>query len=189
MKGGLVGKILGNAVIKNLSIVYEDASFVANQDDGGGYGVFGYMTNGSPEIRNCYIERTNNVQARASVYGLMARPNGRLILHNTVVYGFNCTLDATWFSKTNISSASTNAYVICGRSALTGFGMSANFTKVYTDGWGQPYDSNGNKLFVPLADVADVNSFNEYWNKEESISWKGADDMTFSAVISTVNEK
>ena len=181
MQGGLVGKILGNAVIKNLSIIYEDASFVANKDDGGGYGVFGYMTNGSPEIRNCYIERTNNVQARASVYGLMARPNGKLILHNTVVYGFNCTLDATWFSKTNISSASTNAYVICGRSALTGFGMSANFTKVYTDGWGQPYDSNGNKLFVPLADVADASGFDgNYWNKETNISWKGADDMAVS---------
>ena len=181
MKGGLVGKILGNAVIKNLSIVYEDASFVANQDDGGGYGVFGYMTNGSPEIRNCYIERTNNVQARASVYGLMARPNGRLILHNTVVYGFNCTLDATWFSNTYISSASTNAYLICGRAALTGFGMSANFTKVYTDGWGQPYDTNGNKLFVPLADVADASGFdNNYWNKETNISWKGAEDVAVS---------
>ena len=182
MKGGLVGKILGNAVIKNLSVVYEDASFVANQDDGGGYGVFGYMTNGSPEIRNCYIERTNNVQARASVYGLMARPNGRLILHNTVVYGFNCTLDATWFSNTYISSASTNAYLICGRAALTGFGMSANFTKVYTDGWGQPYDTNGNKLFVPLADVADASGFdNNYWSKEnDKLTWKGAEDVAVS---------
>ena len=181
MKGGLVGMILGNAVIKNLSVIYSDESYVSQNE--GGNGVFGYMTNGSPEIRNCYIERTNNNYQRASVFGLMGKPNAKLILHNTLVYGFNCNHDATWWDNAWISSASTNAYLICGRSGAAGFGMSTNFTKVYTDGSGQPYDTNGGKICVPMTDVKDASGFDDsYWSKEnDKITWKGADDMAVSA--------
>ena len=45
MSGALVGQILGYATIKNLSVIYEDATSTY-------YGVFGYMTNCNPVIEN-----------------------------------------------------------------------------------------------------------------------------------------
>ena len=61
--------------------------------------------------------------------------------------------------------------------------QAAGFTKVYENGSGLPYDTKDNKKVVALADVTDVNGFNEYWNKETNISWKGATaDMDVSSV-------
>jgi hypothetical protein len=46
-----------------------------------------------------------------------------------------------------------------------------------------PYDTNGGKKVVALADVADASGFDgNYWNKESNISWKGAADMAVSSV-------
>ena len=177
--GGLVGLVLGNATIKNLAVIYEDASFIS-QAEGGGYGVFGYITNGSPEIRNCYIERTNNIASRSSVFGIMARPNAKLILHNTVVNAYRVTNDCTWWSTTTncISSASTNAYVIHGRANAATQTMAANFTKVYTDAI-----ENGS-LDVPLADIEDASGFDDnYWYKENGkLIWNGFERVTISWV-------
>ena len=183
MKGGLVGLVLGNAVIKNLRVIYKDASFIS-QAEGGGYGVFGYVTNGYPEIRNCYIERTENLDSRSSVYGIMARPNGKLILHNTVVYGFNVKNNCSWWSNCWINETSTNAYVVCGRSNmadLEAMSMSKNFTKVYTNGDGTANQSRA----VSLADVTDPSGFDDaYWSKDGSIDWKGAGNSVLYTAVS-----
>jgi hypothetical protein len=61
--------------------------------------------------------------------------------------------------------------------------QAAGFTKVYENGSGLPYDTNGGKKVVALADVADASGFDgNYWNKESNISWKGAADMAVSSV-------
>ncbi len=170
MSGGLVGLVLGNATIKNIAVIYEDASFIS-QDEGGGYGAFGYITNGAPVIENSYIERTNNVASRSSVLGIMARPNAKLILRNTVVNAYYVPNDCTWWSNTKISASSTNAYVIHGRANAAAQGMVANFTKVYTDAI-----ENGSKE-VLLSEIADASGFdNAYWYKENGkLIWKGFD--------------
>lgn len=169
--GGLVGMILGNAVIKDLSIIFEDATSTH-------YGVFGYMTNGAPEIRNCYIEQTNNHFKRTTVYGVIARANGKLRLHNTVVYGYNFGLDNTSWTNVHLNVNSSNAYVIHARSGANSFVISTNFTKVINDGI-----ENGARELA-LSEIADVSGFNEYWNKENGVlTWKGAADMVFSSVV------
>ena len=184
VSGGLVGWFIGNGTIQNLEVIFEDATTTH-------YGVFGYMANGVATIKNCNIQQTNNHYQKTTTFGIMGRPRGKLILQNVIVYGFNSNHANTYNGEASapISANSTNAYVICARSGADAYPQAAGFTKIYTNGSGEPYDTRDNKKFVPLADVADVNSFNEYWNKEEGISWKGADDMKFSMVISTVNEK
>ncbi len=181
-KGGLVGMVLGNATIKNLAVVYADSSFVSSNE--GGNGVFGYITNGAPVIDNCYIERTNNNYQRASVFGIMGKPNAKLVVKNTLVYGFNCNHDATWWTPAYIAPTSENVYLICGRSTADTFVMATNFTKVYTNGSGDPNDTKDGKKIVPLADIEDASGFNgNYWNKDTNVSWKGLSDMTFASVI------
>ena len=168
MSGGLAGLVLGNAVIKNLAVIYEDASFIS-QAEGGGYGVFGYITNGSPEIRNCYIERTNNVASRSSVLGLMARPNVKLILRNTVVYGFYVPNDATWWNNTWICEASVNAYAIGIREGRDAQQQMTNFTKVFVD----TYEDGSREVL--LSEIEDASGFDDnYWYKENGkLIWKG----------------
>ncbi|MBQ7912225.1 MAG: DUF4838 domain-containing protein [Clostridia bacterium] len=177
MSGGLVGLVLGNATIQNIAVIYEDGSFIS-QSEGGGYGVFGYITNGSPVIKNSYIERTNNVSSRSTVWGIMARPNGKLQLNNTVVNGYRVPNDCTWWSNTVISSASTNAYVIHGRANAASQGMATNFTKVYTDAI-----ENGS-LEVLLSDIEDASGFDDrYWSKEGGkLIWKGFETVNVSWV-------
>ena len=178
MKGGLVGKVLGNAVIKNLGVIYSDESFVSTANDGGGYGVFGYITNGAPEIRNCYIERTNNNFQKTSVFGIMARPNNKLIMHNTVVYGFNISNESAYWSNMFISSASTNVYLIHARGAAATWTHIQNFTKAFCDGI-----ENGSRE-VLLSEIADNSGFdNNYWYKENGkLIWKGLETVTVSWV-------
>ena len=169
--GGLVGMILGNAVVQNLGIIFEDATST-------GYGIFGYMTNGAPEIRNCYIEQTNNHFKRTTVYGLMARCNGKLRLHNTVVYGYNISMDNTSWSNVNLNDNSSNAYVIHARSGANNFAISKNFTKVFNDGL-----ENGSR-HVLLSEIADARGFdNNYWYKKDGkLIWKGLDVVNVSWV-------
>ena len=174
--GALVGMFLADdAVIQNLAIVFEDLTSTK-------YGIFGMRPNGTPEIRNCYIERTNNV-GNVSTFGLMHRPMGKLVLYNTVVYGFNVKNDNTQNSDAAISDTSTNAYVVCGRSNAATQAQAANFTKVYTDGYGEPYDTDSARKVVPLADITDASGFNDdYWSKETNLAWKGAADMAVNCV-------
>ena len=177
MKGGLVGLILGNATIKNLAVIYEDASFIS-QGEGGGYGAFGYYACGAPVIDNCYIERTNNVASRSSVFGIMGRPNTRLVVKNSVVYGFNVPNDCTWWTNNTISAASTNVYVIHGRANAASQTMATNFTKVYTDA----LEDGSRELLLP--EIIDVNSFDgNYWYKENGkLIWKGLETVSITWV-------
>ncbi len=159
--GGLVGMILGNAVIKNLSVIFEDATSTH-------YGVFGYMTNGAPEIRNCYIQQTNNNYQRTTFWGIMARPNGKLRLHNTVVFGSNIGFDTTW-TNPNMNATSSNAFVIWARATATSFAIAANFTEVSTSG-------------ALTSDLSVLDS--NYWTTTDNKpSWKQKGDMVFSSVI------
>ena len=168
MSGGLVGMVLGNAVIKNIRIVYEDGTYDSTTKKGG-YGVFGYITNGSPEIRNSYIERTNNLYHQGSVFGIMARPNTKLILHNTAVHANTTSNASGWYSNMWISSASTNAYLIYARSNATGWSNVTNFTEVTTT----------NTLTNNLSSF-DTN----YWRTDNNkLDWKGLADMSFSSVV------
>ncbi len=177
MSGGLVGLVLGNATIKNLGVIYEDASFIS-QAEGGGYGVFGYITNGYPEIRNCYIERTKNISSRSSVYGIMARPNGKLILHNTVVYGYYVNNDCTWWNPNPnyIHEDSTNAYLVNSRNAS--HTMAKNFTKVFAD------DIWEGSRHVALSEIENADGFDSnYWYKENgSLIWSGYEVCTVTWV-------
>ncbi len=177
MSGGLVGLILGNATIKNLAVIYEDASFIS-QAAGGGYGAFGYYACGAPVIDNCYIERTNNVASRSSVFGIMARPNTRLIVKNSVVYGFNVPNDCTWWTNNTISASSTNVYVIHGRANAASQTMATNFTKVYTDAI-----ENGSRDIL-LSEIADESAFDkDYWYKDNGkLIWKGLEIVNVSWV-------
>ena len=160
--GGLVGMILGNAVIKNLSVIFEDATSTH-------YGVFGYLTNGAPEIRNCYIQQTNNHYQRTTLWGIMARPNGKLRLHNTVVFGSNIAFDNTSWSTTNMNENSSNAFVIWARSGSDAFGIAKNFTEISTSG-------------ALTSDLSVLDS--KYWSTTDNKpSWKQATDKVFSAVI------
>ena len=188
--GALVGMILGNATIQNMAILYADDSVVWKTVDGaqkwasGGYGVFGYITHSSPRIENCYIESTKNHFQRSTVYGLMYRPEAKLILENTVVYGFNTNQNASWNANSFISSESKNAYVVCARPNMDNtatYTMSKNFTKVYANGSGYPYDTEARKV-VPMADIADASKFNDCWSKETNLTWKGLDDMQVAKV-------
>ena len=188
--GALVGMILGNATIQNMAILYADDSVVWKTVNGeqkwasGGYGVFGYITHSSPAIENCYIERTNNHFQKSTVYGLMYRPEAKLILRNTVVYGFNTNQNASWNANSFISSESKNAYVVCARSGMDNtatYTMSKNFTKVYANGSGYPYDTEARKV-VAMADITDASKFNDCWSKETNLTWKGADDMQVANV-------
>ncbi|MBQ3572796.1 MAG: InlB B-repeat-containing protein, partial [Clostridia bacterium] len=179
VSGGLVGLVLGNATIKNLAVIYEDASFIS-QDEGGGYGVFGYVTNGAPVIDNCYIERINTVNSRSSVLGIMARPNGRLVLKNTVVYGYNVQNNCSWWGEevNCISKDSVNAYAIHNRANTATQTMLRNFTKVFDDGiW------EGSRE-VLLSEIADARGFNDaYWHKENGkLIWKGIEIATINWV-------
>ena len=168
MSGGLVGMVLGNAVIKNIRIVYEDGTYDSTTKKGG-YGVFGYITNGSPEIRNSYIERTNNLYHQGSVFGIMARPNTKLILHNTAVHANTTSNASGWYSNMWISSASTNAYLIYARANATGWSNVTNFTEVTTT----------NTLTNNLSSF-DTN----YWRTDNNkLDWKGLADMSFSSVV------
>jgi hypothetical protein len=192
MKGSLLGYYLSTATIKNIAIYFEDNTLEKDSANKfiGGYGIFGFRSMGESVIENCYIELKNNHYEKLNTFGLMARPFGKLTLRNTLVYGFNNNqVNTYWGDSAAINANSTNAYVICGRAGADTYPQAVGFTKVYTNGSGQPYDTKDGKVCVPVADVADVTSFNEYWNKEENVSWKGAEDMVFPAVISTVNEK
>ena len=161
-KGGLVGMVLGNAVIKNLGVIYEDATDTY-------YGAFGYITNGYPEIRNCYIEKTNNHYQAWSVFGIMSRPNAKLVLLNTVVYGYNTSNNSAKNDKMWISPASANAYIIHAREGATSYVNVQNFTKVFNDGL-----QDGSRD-VLLSEIADPSGFDDnYWNKENGkLIWKG----------------
>ena len=160
--GGLVGLVLGNATIKNIAVIYNDATTTY-------YGAFGYITNGAPVIDNCYIERTNNTYQSWSVFGIMSRPNAKLILKNTVVYGYNISQNCEKNSNMWINSASTNAYLIHARTGATGWVNVQNFTKVFNDGI-----ENGSRE-VLLSEIEDASGFNNnYWYKENGkLIWKG----------------
>ena len=177
MSGGLVGLIIGNGTIKNLAVIYEDASFIS-QNEGGGYGAFGYFVCGAPVIDNCYIERTNNVASRSSVFGIMGRPNTRLVVKNSVVYGFNVPNDCTWWTNNTISASSTNVYVIHGRTNAASQTMATNFTKVYTDA----LEDGSREVLIP--EIIDVNSFDDnYWYKENGkLIWKGLETVSITWV-------
>ena len=166
MSGSLVGMVLGNAVIKNIYIKYEDCTYDSATRKGG-YGVFGYMTNGAPEIRNSYIERTNNLYHQGSVFGIMARPNAKLILHNTAVHANNTSNTSGWYSNMWINETSTDAYLIYARAAATGWVNVTNFTEVTTT----------NTL------TSDLSTFDtNYWTTDNNqLNWKGLADMAVSA--------
>ena len=168
--GGLVGMILGNGAIENLGIIFEDATSTK-------YGVFGYITSGAPEIRNCYIEQTNNHYAKTTNFGVMGRPSGKLRLHNTVVYGFNIGMDDA-LGATTLNETSSNAYVIHARSGATGFAIATNYTKVINDGI-----ENGSRELA-LTEIEDASAFNDaYWNKENGkLVWKGLEMVTVTWV-------
>ncbi len=172
-KGGLLGLILGNAVIKNTGFIFEDLTPTK-------YGLFGYMAVGAPEIRNCYIEQANNNYGGINTYGIMAQPLGRLVLHNTVVYGYNFSNQKANYwgeGKTPIAATSTNAYVIHARPAASGYVMSTNFTKVFNDGVDGARE-------VLLSEIADASGFNSYWSRDNSrLSWKGAETTVSYKVI------
>ncbi|MBQ7912224.1 MAG: InlB B-repeat-containing protein [Clostridia bacterium] len=181
LSGGLVGNILGGCTIKNLAVFFNDSTSTY-------YGVFGYMAmTAGPVIENCYIEQTNNHYQKRTTFGIMGRPLGRLILKNTVVYGFNNNHANNYNGEASapISTASTNAYVICGRAAVTPtLPQATGFTKVYDNGSGLPYDANDNKLYVPLADIADASGFNAYWSQaDDKLTWQGATDTTVYSVV------
>ena len=182
MKGALVGRVLGNAVIKNLGVIYEDCSYDGNDKFNTGHGVFGYITNGYPEIRNCYIERTNELYSRSSVYGIMARPNNKLTIHNSVIFGYNVKDDCTWWTDESngkfntINETSTNVYVIHARNVAPC--MSVNFTKVFDDAiW------EGSRE-VLLSEIADASGFDDnFWYKENGkLIWKGFETATITWV-------
>ena len=168
MSGGLVGLYIGNGTIKNLSVIYADETSTQ-------YGVFGYMTSGNPVIDNCYIERTNNKFQKWSVFGIMSRPNAKLTLKNTVVYGYNISTECAMNSNMWISASSTNAYLIHARANATGWVNVQNFTKVFNDGI-----ENGARE-VALSEIADNSGFNANWSKEDGkLTWKGSADMAVS---------
>ena len=161
MSGGLVGMVLGNAVIKNLGVIFEDATPTH-------YGIFGCVTCGAPEIRNCYIEQTNNHYQKTTTFGLMAKPNAKLRLHNTVVYGYNVGMDSNQGSV-GLNETSSNAYVIHGRAAANTWNIAGNFTKVINDGI-----ENGSRELA-LSEIADASTFDDnYWYKQDGkLIWKG----------------
>ncbi|MBQ7373677.1 MAG: DUF4838 domain-containing protein [Clostridia bacterium] len=173
--GGLVGLILGEATIKNVSVIFKDSSFIS-QAEGGGYGAFGYMTNGATVMENCYVERIVNIATRSSVFGIMARPENKLIVKNTLVYGYYVNNDCTWYSSNNsISPSSTNAFIIQARSNTTSMTMATNFT-VIAGQWEGPRE-------LALSQVSDASGFNDCWSKENDvISWKGTADSAVSCV-------
>ncbi len=188
-KGGLLGMYLGHATIKNASFIYADETLSKAgtkwAEGDGGYGLFGFRVMGNTVLDNCYFERTNNDYEKASVFGLVARTSGKLVLTNTVIYGFNYNYSASYYGDTDIkiSASSTNAYVVGGRSddkvKVESFAMSANFTKVYTNGTGSASDLRG----LPMADITDASGFNDCWNKETNLTWKGTADQEFSSVV------
>lgn len=168
--GGLVGMVLGNGAIENLGIIFEDATSTH-------YGVFGYITSGAPEIRNCYIEQTNNHFQKTTNFGVMGRPSGKLRLHNTVVYGFNVAMDNA-LGATTLNETSSNAYVIHARSGATGFAIATNYTKVINDGI-----ENGSRELA-LTEIVDASMFDDaYWSKEDGkLVWKGLEMVTVTWV-------
>ena len=169
--GGLVGMILGNATIKNLGVIFEDLTATK-------YGVFGYMTHGTPVIENCYIEQMNNHFGK-TVYGIMARPNIKLQLKNTVVYGFNISTDiATNYWSNAWLGASSNAYVIHARATANTFNIAKNFTKIFNDGI-----EDGSRE-VLLSEIADASGFDDnYWYKENGkLIWKGLETVNITWV-------
>ena len=170
MSGGLVGMVLGNATIKNLGIIFEDATATK-------YGVFGDITNGAPEISNCYIEKTNNSFTRTTNFGIMYRPNGGLRLHNTVVYGYNVTLDVN-ANTIKLNGTSSNAYVIHAPTQAKDFVMATNYTKVINDGI-----EDGSRE-VLLSEIADASGFDgKYWHKENGkLIWKGLEIVNITWV-------
>ena len=159
--GGLVGMVLGNGAIENLGVIFEDATSTH-------YGAFGYITSGAPEIRNCYIEQTNNHYMKTTAFGVMGRPSGKLRLHNTVIYGYNIGMDNT-LGSTTLNENSSQAYVIHGRWNADTFGIASGYTKVYIDGI-----ENGSRE-VLLSEIEDASKFNdEYWYKtDDKLVWKG----------------
>ena len=170
MSGGLVGMVIGNGAIENLGIIFEDATTTH-------YGVFGDITNGAPEIRNCYIEKTNIDFTRTTNFGIMYRPNGRLRLHNTVVYGFNVSLDVN-AETIKLNETSSNSYVIHARANATDWVMATNYTKVINDGI-----ENGSRELA-LTEIENVDAFNDaYWSKEDGrLIWKGLEMVTVTWV-------
>ena len=185
VSGGLVGMILGNAVIKNLAVIYEDGSYDANNKFKTGHGVFGYLAVGYPEIRNCYIERTNELYSRSSVFGIMGRPNNKLIIRNSVIYGFNVKDDCTWWTtidettgevtKANtINADSENVFVIHARGSAASQYMAVNFTKVLVDNI--QYGSKD----LALSEIEDASKFDDkFWSKENGkLIWKGFETAT-----------
>ena len=172
ISGGLVGMVLGNAVIKNLGVIFEDATSTH-------YGVFGYITSGAPEIRNCYIEQTNNHFGKTTTFGIMGRPSGKLRLHDTVVYGYNISMENT-LGSTTLNDNSSNAYVIHARSGATGFTISTNFTKVINDG----IENGSRELALTEIKDEDASTFDDaYWNKENGkLVWKGLEMVTVTWV-------
>ena len=126
------------------------------------------MTNGAPEIRNCYIQQTNNNYQKTTFWGIMARPNGKLRLHNTVVFGSNIAFDTTW-SNSAMNATSSNAFIIWARGNASSFAIAKNFVEVSTSG-------------ALTSDLSVLDS--NYWTTTDNKpSWKQAADMVFSSVI------
>ena len=98
----------------------------------------------------------------------MARPNGKLRLHNTVVFGSNISFDDTSWSTTNINENSSNAFVIWARATATSFGIATNFTEVSTSG-------------ALTSDLSVLDS--NYWTTTDNKpAWKSATDKVYTSV-------
>ena len=174
-KGALLGYILGTGVIKNLGVIYEDATYDSNNPNLTGYGVFGYKSNGPTVMENCYIHRTNNPYNKSTVFGIMASPNNQLILKNTAVYGATFSNDCNQHhSRMWISASSENEIIIYARISdkhADTFVSATNFDEIV--------DSN-----IVTSDVSGYND--AYWTKEAHasgtrISWVGTADSAVTA--------
>ena len=173
-KGALLGYYLGQATIKNLGIIYTDATYDSANAGKTGYGVFGAKSNGVSVIENCYIERVSNPYRGTSVFGIMASPNNKLILRNTVVNGTSTTNNGNMHSNMKISAESTNAYVIYARhdKGVTGWDMALNFTEVVESNIikdGSAFDTNVWTIVTHSAG--------------HRITWAGMTDAAYAAVL------
>ncbi len=173
-KGALLGYILGTGVIKNLGVIYEDATYDSNNPNLTGYGAFGYKSNGPTVMENCYIQRTNNPYNKSTVFGIMASPNNQLILKNTVVHGEKFSNDCNQYhSRMWISASSENEIIIYARidKGADTFVSATNFDEIV--------ESN-----IVTTDVSGYND--AYWTKGAHtsgtrISWVGTADSPVTA--------
>ena len=174
--GGLVGLMIGSGTVKNLSITFKDDTTTK-------YGIFGYRAKGSPVIENCYIEQTNETYGNSSTFGLMSRPEGKLVLRNVLVYGYNFKNDnvANGADYARISENSTNAYVTSRRADAVNKNALQNFTAHWDE---------HNRRYMPLdravtAGTVSTDGFNEYWSiSATQLAWKGAGNSVIYTAVS-----